>query len=64
MNVWVVRGGERYDDYTATIGVCATKALAEELQAEFEADPHQWATIDEEPVLTEITDRMRWEERE
>ncbi|MCD2099582.1 hypothetical protein QNA24_29885 [Rhodococcus qingshengii] len=64
MKVWVVRGGERYDDATYVIGVCATEHLAEELQAEFEADPHQWATIDEEPVLTEIPDRMRWEARE
>lgn len=54
--VWVVRGGDIYDDGSYVIGVCATKDLAEELQSRAEADPNEWATIDEEELLTELPD--------
>ncbi|MBD8056919.1 hypothetical protein ICV35_25055 [Rhodococcus ruber] len=52
--VWVVRGGDIYDDGSHVIGVCATKDLAEELRRRTEAFPEQWATIDEEEILTEL----------
>lgn len=52
--LWTVVGGERYDDYTGTIGVCATLELAEELQARTNAHPRWWATIHEEELITEL----------
>ncbi len=54
MKVWVVRGGERWDDYTATIGVCATKELAEELMDREHVWPDRWATVHEEELITEL----------
>lgn len=58
--VWVVRGGDIYDDGSYVYGVCATKELAEEWRARIEEDPHDWATIDEEELLTELP--PEWDE--
>jgi len=52
MTVWIVSGGEPYDDYVYTIAVCSSEELAkEEVHIAKTSGEYYWATYMEYPVL-------------